>query len=128
MDVQPICLPLRRILFNLRDRLTKKLKDSESLSVIEKVEGPSNWVSPVIIVPKLENNIRLCVDMCRANTAISRVRYPIPTIDEILHDLNQSKVFSKLGMKWAYHQIELEPNSRDIRLLSRITVYITINV
>ena len=28
--------------------------------------------------------------------------------------MNQSKIFSKLGVKWAYHQIELVPESRDI--------------
>ena len=76
-DIQPICQPLRRIPSNLRDQLTKKLEELESLDVIEKVEGPSNWVSPVIIVPKSDNDIRLCVAMRRANTAISRVRYPI---------------------------------------------------
>ena len=40
-DIQPICQPLRRISFNLRDRLTKKLEELESLDVIEKVEGPT---------------------------------------------------------------------------------------
>ena len=52
--------------------------------------------------------------MRRANTAIARVRYPIPMIDEILQDLNQSKVFSQLDVKWAYHQIVLAPDSLDI--------------
>ena len=28
--------------------------------------------------------------------------------------MNQSKKFSKLDVKWAYHQIELDPESRDI--------------
>ena len=28
--------------------------------------------------------------------------------------MNQSKIFSKLDVKWAYHQIELDPESRDI--------------
>ena len=28
--------------------------------------------------------------------------------------MNQSKIFSKLDVKWAYHQIELNPESRDI--------------
>ena len=56
-DIQPICQPLRRIPFNLRDRLTKKLEELESLDVIKKVKGPSNWVLPVIIVPKSDNDI-----------------------------------------------------------------------
>ncbi|CAC5368427.1 unnamed protein product [Mytilus coruscus] len=33
---------------------------------------------------------------------------------EILQDLNQSKVYSKLDIKWAFHQIELSQDSRDI--------------
>ena len=38
-------------------------------------------------------------DMRRANEAIKRERHPIPTIDEVLLDMNQSTVFSKLDLK-----------------------------
>ena len=46
--------------------------------------------------------------------AVKREPFPIPTIDEVLQDLNQSKFFSKLDLTTAYHQIELSPESRDI--------------
>ena len=101
----------------MRYKLTEKLNKLESLDIIEKVNGPTNCVSPVIIVPKANNNVRLCVDMRRANSAITRVRYLIPTIYEILQDLNQSKVFSKLDVKWAYHQIALAPDCEILQLL-----------
>ena len=52
--------------------------------------------------------------MRRANEAIVRERYPIPTVDEVLQSLNQSTVFSKLDLKWGYHQLELHPDSRSI--------------
>ena len=52
--------------------------------------------------------------MRRANEAIIRGRYPIPTVDELLHNMNGSKVFSKLDLKWGYHQLELSPESRQI--------------
>ena len=52
--------------------------------------------------------------MQRANEAIIRERYPIPTVDEVLQSLNQSTVFSKLDLKWGYHQLELHPDSRSI--------------
>ena len=52
--------------------------------------------------------------MRRANEAIIRERYQIPTVDEVLHNLNQSTVFSKLDLKWGYHQLELPPDSRSI--------------
>ena len=51
--------------------------------------------------------------MRRANEVIVRERHPIPTIEEILYDLNGATVFSKLDLKWGFHQIELE-QSRDI--------------
>ncbi|CAM1154209.1 Uncharacterised protein r2_g4246 [Pycnogonum litorale] len=84
------------------------------MDIIEKVNGPSIWVSPVVVIPKVNGDIRLCVDMRRANVAVMRERFPIPTIDEVLQDLDGGKVFSKLDIKWAYHQIELHPDSRAI--------------
>ncbi|KAK3753000.1 hypothetical protein QZH41_016300 [Actinostola sp. cb2023] len=38
----------------------------------------------------------------------------IPTVDELLHTMNGSTVFSKLDLKWGYHQLELDPKSREI--------------
>ena len=61
-----------------------------------------------MVVPKPDGDIRICVDMRRANKAIERERHPIPTIEEVLHDLNSSTVFSKLDLRWGFHQIELQ--------------------
>ena len=93
-EVQPVAQPIRRVPYHLRDKLTNKLKELVELDIIEKVSGPSTWVSPVVVVPKPTGDIRLCVDMWQANIAVKRERYPIPTIDEVLQDLNQSKFFS----------------------------------
>ena len=67
----------------------------------------------VVVVPKPNGEVRLCVDIRQANCAVERERYPIPTIDEVLQDMN-SKVFSKLDFRWGYHQIELSEESREI--------------
>lgn len=50
----------------------------------------------------------------RANQVMLTERHPIPTVDEIMQSLNGSKVFSKLNLKWGYHQLELTPDSREI--------------
>ena len=52
--------------------------------------------------------------MRQANSAIVRERHPIPTVDEILHDLNRGTVSTKLDIKWAFHQVELSEESRQI--------------
>ena len=113
-DVEPVAQPLRRTPYNLRAKVEAKIEELEKADIIERVEEAAKWVNPVVIVPKNDSEIRLCIDMRRANEAIERVRHPIPTVDEILQGMNGSKVFSKLDLKWGYHQIELEENSREI--------------
>ena len=106
--------PIRHIPYHLREKLDRKLNELVDLDIIEPVDGPSQWISPVVVIPKKNEDIRLFVDMRRTNQAVTRERYPIPTVDEVIQDLNQSKVFSKLDIRLAYHQIELTPDSREI--------------
>ncbi|XP_054757939.2 uncharacterized protein K02A2.6-like [Lytechinus pictus] len=113
-EVEPVTQNMYRIPYSLRDKVSEKLDELESLDIIERVESPSEWVSPVIVVPKPNGDIRLCVDMRQANCAIQRERHPIPTVDEVLYQMNGSTVFSKLDLKYGYHQIELDSQSREI--------------
>ncbi|PFX23612.1 Transposon Ty3-G Gag-Pol polyprotein [Stylophora pistillata] len=82
--------------------------------LVEEVDGPTPRVNQVVIISKADGDIRLCIDMRQANKAIIRGRYLIPTVYELLHNMNGSKVFSKLDLKWGYHQLELNPESRQI--------------
>ena len=110
---QPVALP-----FSLREKVKEKIEELVAIDRIEPVEGPTTWVSPVVVVPKQNDEIGLCVDMRRANEAIISYRYQIPTVDEVLHNLNQSTVFSKLDLRWGYHQLELHPDSWSITTLT----------
>jgi hypothetical protein len=56
--------------------------------------------------------------MRQVNKAVKRLNYPLPTLEELLPELNDCKVFARLDILSAFHQIELHPDSR----------YITINV
>ena len=60
----------------------------------------------------------MCVDMREANKAIGREKHPMPTVDDLISDLNNSTVFSKLDLTNAYHQLELEESSRYITAFS----------
>ncbi len=114
-DVKPVAQGVRRLPFGLRDKVDGKLDDLLAKDIIEEVpNSPTEWVSPLVVVPKPDGDVRVCIDMRKANEAIVRERHPIPTIEEILYDLNGATVFSKLDLKWGFHQIELEEQSRDI--------------
>ena len=53
-----------------------------------------------------------------ANQAIQRVRYLIPTVEDISLDLNQAKYFTKFDLSQAYHQLPLDEQSRFITIFS----------
>ena len=70
-SVTPVAQKHRRVPFHLRDKVDKELKRLYDAGVIEPVNESTEWVSPVVIVPKPNSDdIRLCVDMTQANKAI----------------------------------------------------------
>ena len=113
-SVRPVAQPHRRIPFHVRKQVEDKLRQLENEDIIERAEGPTPWVSPIVVVPKpsKQNEIRICVDMRSLNQAIIRERHVIPTIDDVVSDLNGCKVFSKIDLNQGYHQIPLHPDSR----------------
>ena len=113
-SIPPVAQPLRRIPFSRRQKVTAKLKQLEELGVIEKVNGPTSWINPLVAVEKPNGDIRICLDMRQANRAILREKHPVPTVEETLQEISEAKVFSKLDLNMAFHQIELHPDSRDI--------------
>ena len=118
--VKPVAQAHRRIPFHVRKQVELKLKEMEDNDIIEQVEGPTPWVSPTVVVPKPHNpdEIRICVDMRQPNKAIGRERHISPTVDDIISELGQAKVFSKLDLNQGYHQSELMPESRYITTFS----------
>ena len=113
-DIPPVAQPPRRVPFHIRKVVDKKLTELEELDIIESVQGPTPWVSLLVAVPKANGEVRVCVDMRRANEVVIRERHPIPTLEETVQALNGATVFSKLDLRWGYHQIELHPDSRGL--------------
>lgn len=103
-EVVPVIQPYRRIPVALEKLVDKKLDELLSQGVIEQVNEPSRWVSPVVVVPK-GDDVRICVDMRRANEAVERENHPLPTIEDFLPDLAKAKVFSRLDVQNAFHQV-----------------------
>ena len=109
-DVKPVIQGPRRIPVSLRDKLKNELERLESDNIIAKVEQPTKWVSNLVVVEK-PNKLRVCLDPQHLNTALLRSHYPIPTVDEILPDLTNAKVFSTVDAKNGFWHVELDQES-----------------
>lgn len=72
----------------------------------------SQWASPIHLVPTRTGTWRLCGDYRRLNAITVPDRYPIPHIHDFAHFLRGCKVFSKLDLTRAFHQVSLAPEDR----------------
>lgn len=91
--------PPRRVPFALMAPLKEKLTDLERKGIIKKVTEPTAWVSSLVLVRKASGKLRVCIDPTNLNTAIQRHHYPTPSIEEVMADLKDAKVFSVLDAK-----------------------------
>lgn len=105
LDVKPVAQPYRRVPVALEKLVDERIEQMVSQGIIEPVHGVSKWVSPLVVAPKGTDDVRICVDMRRANLAVERENHPLPTMDDFLPHLGEAKWFSKLDVKQAYHQV-----------------------
>lgn len=117
-EISPVIQPYRRIPIPLEEKVNKKLIELKEADIIEEVNGPSPWVSPMVPILKENGEVRICIDMRRANEAIIRENHPLPTMDELLPNFRQAKYFSRLDIKNAFHQLEIDEGSRYITTFS----------
>ncbi|XP_057292552.1 uncharacterized protein K02A2.6-like [Hydractinia symbiolongicarpus] len=114
-NVPPVVQKERRIPLALRKRVNAEIAKMEKAGIIEDVTNEATpWLNPLVIVPKPEEGVRICLDMREANKAINRTRYPTATVEDLKIKLSGSKVFTKLDMRSAFHQLELSEDSRPI--------------
>ena len=111
--MQPIIQSNRQIPFSRCEKVLKKLELVE-LDVIKKVTGPTHWRSPLVPVEKPNGDVRICINMGQPNQAILRVHHPVLTVEETIQEMSGGKVFSKLDLNMAYHQVELHSDSHEI--------------
>ena len=86
----------------------------EDLGVIAKVHEPTEWCAGMVIVPKANGKVRICVDLTNLNRSVRRERHPLPEVDQTLAQL--------AGALW-YHVSPSTPDVRDTEWYPRSGVH-----
>lgn len=110
-NIRPVIQKARRIPVNYLKPLESELEHLSKLNIVEKVTEHSDWVSNVLIVPKSDSSLLICIDPIPLNVALKRLNYQFTTIDEILPQLGKAKIFSTVDVNKGFWHIELEEES-----------------
>ena len=89
--VRPVQHPPRRVPFAIRERLRETLEDLEKRESIARVTKPTPGISSIVVVPKKNGKLRICLDPMGLNRALQRENYPLPTTEEVASRLNGKK-------------------------------------
>lgn len=107
---RPISSPPHRTSAAENDLISDLVDDMLAQGIIRPSHSP--WSSPVVLVRKKDGTPRFCVDYRKLNAATTRDVYPLPRIDDTLHSLGSSRVFSTLDLTASYWQVELDDESK----------------
>ena len=96
--------------------LEKELDDLVKQGIIRKVDYPTPWLHPIVVVPKKgTTDIRLCVDFTKLNKFVKRPTNPQPTPWEVVRNLPRGTThFAVFDALKGYHQVELDQASQDL--------------
>ena len=73
----------------------------------------------MVVTPKANNKVRVCVDLTKLNNFVQRENHPLPSVDTTLGKLAGAKYFTKLDANSGFWQIKLSEGSK------KLTTFIT---
>lgn len=72
------------------------------------ISSKSPMSSPFVFVKKKDGKLRPVQDYQKLNEMTVKNKYPLPLIQELVDKLKQSKVFTKLDIRWGYNNIRIK--------------------
>ncbi|XDV39343.1 hypothetical protein PO909_008599 [Leuciscus waleckii] len=106
--------PSRQRPYRVPERLVEPLKEEikvmKELGVIE--PSTSEWSSPMVIIPKKDGSLRVCIDFRKLNSQSKFDAYPMPRIDDLLEKIGRARYITTLDLCKGYWQVPLNPQSR----------------
>lgn len=120
-DAKPFAIHVPRpVAFPLRAKAEKALQKMIDDRVIVPVEEPTEWVAPMVVVPKPgQDSVRICTDYTALNKHILREIHPMSTVESSLAAIGKGTIFSKIDANSGFWQIPLSTIS------SKLTTFLS---
>ncbi|GJR93312.1 putative reverse transcriptase domain-containing protein [Tanacetum coccineum] len=107
IDLLPRVAPVARAPYRLApselQELSTQLQELSDKGFIRPSSSP--WGAPTLFVKKKDGSFRMCIDYRKLNKLTVKNRYPLPRINDLFDQLQGSRVYSKIDLRYGYHQL-----------------------
>ena len=111
-SIPPVQHPPRQVPVHLQPAYKRELERLTDLGIITEVQNEfTPWVNSVVVTPKADGSIRLCLDPRDLNRAVKRNAYYARTVDDVIPQVSGSTHFSILDARSGYWQVTLDKES-----------------
>ena len=93
----------------LEEEVNKEIEKMLEMGIIRPSTSP--WAAPVVIVPKPDDTIKLCVDYRKINSVTKMDAYPIPSMERMIEKIASAKYISTIDLRKGCWQIPLETST-----------------
>ena len=104
-DAKPQAVPLRSTLPNVRPIIDKKLDELLKFGIIEHSTSP--WAAAILLVPKRDGDVRVCLDYRNCNKVTIKDGFSLPRVDDCLASLEGNKYFTVCDLNQSFYQIPM---------------------
>ncbi|CAC5384739.1 unnamed protein product [Mytilus coruscus] len=101
----------RKVPIAIKDKVKEELQRMEQNEIIVKQTEPTPWVNSMVTVIKPNNKVRICLAPIDLNKGIRRAHYPLKTTEEMIANMPEAKVLSKIDAKTGFWQLKLTEES-----------------
>jgi hypothetical protein len=113
IDLVPGAVPVAKAPYRLAlvemQELSNQLQELLDKGFIRPSFSP--WGAPMLFVKKKDGSFRMCIDYRELNKLTIKNRYPLPRIDDLFDQLQGSTYFSKIDLRFRYHQLRVQEES-----------------
>ena len=111
-ECMPVKQKLRRVKPEMLLKIKEEVKKQLDAGFLEVAKYPQ-WVANIVLVPKKDGKVRMCVDYQNLNRVSPKDNFPLPHIDTLVDNTAKHSLFSFMDGFSSYNQIRMAPEDME---------------